>query len=222
MFSTDGPATNGPVWVMAGFGAQHRKMGKSLYLRNEIFAEWIDKVDSLIQDERGYSVVELILDDSVDYGIETSNVVIFAIQIALGELLKHHGAKPAAVIGQSLGEPASAYFAGGLSLADATRVICSRSHLMGEGEAMLFGEYIRFMALVEYSADELKTVFADFPGLEVCVYAAPSQTVIGGPPDQIDAIVARAEAEGTLRAQTPDQGRRPHLADGSAAGRVLR
>jgi polyketide synthase 13 len=206
VFSTDGPATNGPVWAMAGFGAQHRKMGKNLYLRNEIFAEWIEKVDSLIQDERGYSILELILDDSVDYGIETSNVVIFAIQIALGELLKHHGAKPAAVIGQSLGEPASAYFAGGLSLADATRVICSRSHLMGEGEAMLFGEYIRFMALVEYSADELKTVFADFPGLEVCVYAAPSQTVIGGPPDQIDAIVARAEAEGRFARKLQTKG----------------
>ena len=121
-------------------------------------------------------------------------------------MLKHHGAKPAAVVGQSLGEPASAYFAGGLSLADATRVICSRSHLMGEGEAMLFGEYIRLMALVEYSADELKTVFADFPGLEVCVYAAPSQTVIGGPPDQIDAIVARAEAEGRFARKLQTKG----------------
>jgi polyketide synthase 13 len=206
VFSTDGPATNGAVWAMAGFGAQHRKMGKNLYLRNEIFAEWIEKVDALIQDERGYSILELILDDSVDYGIETSNVVIFAIQIALGEVLKHHGAKPAAVIGQSLGEPASAYFAGGLSLAHATQVICSRSHLMGEGEAMLFGEYIRFMALVEYSADELTTVFADFPGLEVCVYAAPSQTVIGGPPDQIDAIVARAESEGRFARKLQTKG----------------
>jgi polyketide synthase 13 len=206
VFSVDGPVTAGPLWVMAGFGAQHRKMGKSLYLRNPVFAEWIEKVDALIQDERGYSVLELILDDSHDYGIETSNVTIFAIQIALGELLKHHGAKPAAVIGQSLGEPASAYFAGGLSLEDATRVICSRSHLMGEGEAMLFGEYIRLMALVEYSADELKTVFADFPDLEVCVYAAPSQTVIGGPPEQVDAIVARAESEGKFARKLQTKG----------------
>src|SRR5271154_1715107 len=206
VFSTDGPVTNGPVWTMAGFGAQHRKMGKNLYLRNEVFAEWIEKVDALIQDERGYSVLELILDDSHDYDIETSNVVIFAIQIALGEVLRHHGAKPAAVVGQSLGEPGSAYFAGGLSLADAARVICSRSHLMGEGEAMLFGEYIRLMALVEYSADELKTVFGDFPGLEVCVYAAPSQTVIGGPPEQIDAIVARAEAEGRFARKLQTKG----------------
>ena len=196
VFSADGPVSNGPVWVLAGFGAQHRKMGKSLYLRNEIFAEWINKVDALVQDELGYSVVELILDDSQDYGIETTQVTIFAIQIALGELLKAHGAKPGAVVGQSLGEAASAYFAGGLSLADATRAICSRSHLMGEGEAMLFGEYIRLMALVEYSAEEIKTVFSDFPDLEVCVYAAPTQTVIGGPPEQVDAIIERAEKEG--------------------------
>ncbi|HME47050.1 polyketide synthase Pks13 [Mycobacterium sp.] len=196
VFTADGPVTNGPVWVLAGFGAQHRKMAKSLYLRDAVFAEWIDKVDALVQDELGYSIVELILDDSQDYGIETTQVTIFAIQVALGELLKHHGARPGAVIGQSLGEAAAAYFAGGLSLADATRAICSRSHLMGEGEAMLFGEYIRLMALVEYSADEIKTVFSDFPDLEVCVYAAPTQTVIGGPPEQVDAIIARAESEG--------------------------
>ena len=203
VFSADGPVGNGPVWVLAGFGAQHRKMGKNLYLRDEVFAEWINKVDSLIQDERGYSILELILDDSVDYTeetcqypIEVVQLVIFGIQIALGELLRHHGAKPAAVIGQSLGEAAAAYFAGGLSLADATRTICARSHLMGEGEQMLFGEYIRLMALVEYSADEIKTVFSDFPDLEVCVYAAPNQTVIGGPPAQVDAIIERAEAEG--------------------------
>ena len=181
VFSTDGPATNGPVWAMAGFGAQHRKMGKNLYLRDEIFAEWIEKVDAVIQDERGYSVLELILDDSQDYGIETSNVVIFAIQIALGEVLKHHG-QTRCGIGQSLGEPASAYFAGGLSLAHATQVICSRSHLMGEGEAMLFGEYIRFMALVEYSADELKTCSPTFPAWRCASTPRPARPSSVGRP----------------------------------------
>ncbi|MUL46590.1 acyltransferase domain-containing protein [Mycobacterium sp. CBMA293] len=213
VLAADGPVTSGPVWVLAGFGAQHRKMGKSLYLNDPIFAEWINKVDAHIQDERGYSVVELILDDAIDYTnetceypIEVVQTVIFALQIALGELLKAHGAKPGAVVGQSLGEAAAAYFSGGLSLADATRTICSRAHLMGEGEAMLFGEYIRLMALVEYSAEEIKTVFADFPGLEVCVYAAPTQTVIGGPPEQVDAIIARAEAEGKFARKMQTKG----------------
>lgn len=213
VFSADGPVTNGPVWVLAGFGAQHRKMGKNLYLRNEVFADWINKVDALIQDERGYSILELILDDAVDYTnetceypIEVVQTVIFALQIALGELLKHHGAKPAAVVGQSLGEAAAAYFAGGLSLEDATRAICARAHLMGEGEAMLFGEWIRLMALVEYSLDEIETVFADFKDLEVCVYAAPTQTVIGGPPDQVDAIIERCEQEGKFARKMQTKG----------------
>lgn len=207
VYSADGPVTNGPVWVLAGFGAQHRKMGKELYLRDPIFAEWIGRVDALIQDERGVSILEMILDDAVDYTgdtveypIEAVQLVIFAIQIALGELLRAHGARPAAMIGQSLGEPGAAYFAGGLSLRDTVRIIVPRARLMGEGEAMLFGEYIRLMALVEYSAEEIKTLLSacpnPYPDLEVCVYAAPTQTVIGGPPEQVDAIIARAEAEG--------------------------
>ncbi|BBY99360.1 polyketide synthase Pks13 [Mycolicibacterium fallax] len=213
VLAADGPVTNGPVWVFAGFGSQHRKMGKALYLSNDTFAAWINRVDALIQDERGYSVVEYILDDAIDYTdatveypIEVVQTVIFALQIGLGELLRAHGAAPAAVVGQSLGEAAAAYFAGGLTLADATRTICSRAHLMGEGEAMLFGEYIRLMALVEYSAEEIATVFSDFPGLEVCVYAAPNQTVIGGPPEQVDAIIARCEAEGKFARKMQTKG----------------
>ena len=80
---------------------------------------------------------------------------------------------------------------------------------MGEGEAMLFGEYIRLMALVEYSTDEIKTVFSDFPDLEVCVYAAPTQTVIGGPgAGRRDHRACRGGGE--VRPQVPDEGRQPH------------
>ena len=196
VFAADGPVTNGPVWVLAGFGAQHRKMAKSLYLRDEVFAEWINKVDcagsgrARLLDRRAdpRRLAGLRHRDHADRHLRDPGRARRAAEA--------HGAKPAAVVGQSLGEAAAAYFAGGLSLEDATRTICSRSHLMGEGEAMLFGEYIRLMALVEYSADEIKTVFSDFPDLEVCVYAAPTQTVIGGPPEQVDAIIERAEKEG--------------------------
>ncbi len=196
--SADGPVTNGPVWVLAGFGAQHRKMGKNLYLRDEVFAEWINKVDSLIQDELGYSIVELILDDSSLHRRHRDRPRSPSSRSRWPSVSCSSITAPnlAALVGQSLGEAAAAYFSGGLSLADATRTICARSRLMGEGEAMLFGDYIRLMALVEYSAEEIKTVFSDFPDLEVCVYAAPTQTVIGGPPAQVDAIIERAESEG--------------------------
>jgi len=57
-----------------------------------------------------------------------------------------------------------------------------------------------------------------FPGLEVCVYAAPMsdrhRRVL---PEQIDAIVARADPKASSPASFMNKGDGPHLADGSAA-----
>lgn len=195
VFTADSPASAGPVWVLSGFGAQHRKMAKQLYLENPVFARAVDEVDELIVDESGYSMTEKFLDDSQDYDVETAQVGIFTIQIGLAAVLRHHGAEPAAIVGHSMGEAAGAYISGGLALEDAVRVICARSRLMGEAEGQLEGDDIRLMALVEYSADEITSVLPDFPHLEVCVYAAPTHTVIGGPQDEVNEIVARAEAE---------------------------
>ncbi|QZS53448.1 type I polyketide synthase [Rhodococcus opacus] len=195
VFSADSPSSKGAVWVLSGFGSQHRKMAKQLYLENPVFAAAIDEVDALIEDEAGYSMKEKFLDDAIDYDVETSQVGIFTIQIGLAALLRHHGAEPEAVVGHSMGEAAAAYISGGLPLEDAVRVICARSRLMGEAEATLEGDDIRLMALVEYSASEIETVLTDFPHLEVCVYAAPTHTVIGGPEPEVNAIVARAEGE---------------------------
>ncbi|MFF0816239.1 polyketide synthase Pks13 [Rhodococcus sp. NPDC003318] len=198
VFSADAPAAKGPVWVFSGFGSQHRKMAKQLYLNNAVFRAAVDEVDELIEYESGYKMAEKFVDDSIDYDVETSQVGIFTIQIGLAALLRHHGAEPSAAVGHSMGEAAAAYVTGGLSLEDAVRVITARSRLMGEAEATLSGDDIRLMALVEYSAAEIESVLGDFPHLEVCVYAAPTHTVIGGPQPEVEAIVARAEAEEKL------------------------
>ncbi|MFI6043425.1 polyketide synthase Pks13 [Nocardia sp. NPDC051321] len=196
VFTADAPAVMGPVWVLSGFGAQHRKMAKRLYLENSIFAKAVDEVDALVEDEAGYSIRELFLDDSQDYNVGTSQVGIFTIQIGLAAVLRAHGAQPEAVIGHSMGEVAEAYIAGGLPLEDAVRVICARSRLMYEGEQMITDDDVRNMALVEKSAEEIEELLVDYPDVEVGVYAAPTNTVIGGPKDQVEAIVARVEAAG--------------------------
>ncbi|TSE00845.1 acyltransferase domain-containing protein [Skermania sp. ID1734] len=198
VFSSNSPAAQGPVWVFSGFGAHHRKMAKQLYLANEVFRKAVDEVDELVQDEAGYSITEMILDDGQDYDVGTSQVGIFTIQVGLTALLRHHGAEPAAVVGHSQGEVAASYVSGGMPLEDAVRVICARSRLMGEGEQMISDDDIRRMALVEYSAEDITGVLADYPRLEIAVYAAPTHTVIGGPEEQVNAIVARAESEGKM------------------------
>ncbi|WP_051021990.1 polyketide synthase Pks13 [Nocardia pneumoniae] len=196
VFTADAPAAMGPMWVLAGFGAQHRKMGKQLYLENSIFAEAVDEVDELVQDEAGYSVREMFLDDSQDYDVGTSQVGIFTIQVGLAALLRAHGAEPEAVVGHSMGEVAGAYISGGLNLEDAVRVICARSRLMGEGEQMISDDDVRNMALIEYSAEDVANLLPEYPDVEVAVYAAPTNTVIGGPQEQVAAIVAQVEAAG--------------------------
>ncbi|WP_067648459.1 polyketide synthase Pks13 [Nocardia harenae] len=206
VFSADAPAAQGAVWVLSGFGAQHRKMGKQLYAENAIFRRTVDEVDELVQDEAGYSIREMLLDDGQDYDVGTSQVGIFTIQIGLAALLRAHGAEPAAVVGHSMGEVAGAYIAGGLALADAVRVICARSRLMGEGEAMITDDDVRNMALVELSADDVAELLHDYPDVEVAVYAAPTNTVVGGPQAQVAAIVAKVEEAGKFARVLPTRG----------------
>ncbi|GAC58025.1 putative polyketide synthase [Gordonia hirsuta DSM 44140 = NBRC 16056] len=206
VFTADAPDAASAVWLLSGFGSQHRKMAKQLYLENPVFAANVDRVDEYVQNELGYSITEMFLDDAQTYGIETSQVGIYTIQVALADTLRHFGAQPGVLVPHSMGEASAAYISGGLSLADATRVICQRSRLMGEGESMLVGDDIRLMALVEYSAEDINDVLVDYPDLEICVYAAPTHTVIGGPEPQVDAIVAHAEAEGKLARKLQTKG----------------
>ncbi|MEU4320579.1 polyketide synthase Pks13 [Nocardia fluminea] len=206
VFTADSPASNGPVWVFSGFGSQHRKMAKQLYGENTIFRKTVDEVDELVQDEAGYSIREMFLDDEQDYDVGTCQVGIFTIQLGLAALLRAHGAEPAAVVGHSMGEVAGSYIAGGLSIEDAVRVICARSRLMGEGEQMLTDDEVRNMALVELSAHDVALLLPKYPDVECAVYAAPTNTVIGGPREQVEQIVAEVEAMGKFARILPTRG----------------
>lgn len=194
VFSADSPASNGAVWVFSGFGSQHRKMASTLYRTNKIFAAAVDEVDELLMDEAGYSIKDIILDDSQTYEFENSQVGIFVIQVALAATLRAHGAEPAAVIGHSMGEVAAAYVAGGLNLEDAVRIIYARSRLLAEGQDGLGAASQGAMALVEYTADEVTALTDQFPDVEPCVYAAPTHTTVGGPRAQVEELVKVAEA----------------------------
>lgn len=209
VFSADAPAGTGDVWVFAGFGAQHRKMAKELYLSNPLFASCLDAVDELIDFEAGYRVAEMFLDDEVTYGVETAQVGIFAIQVALVDTLKALGAKPEAVIGHSMGEVAAAYACGGLNLEDAVRVICVRSRLMGDAEQQVSDEDAGAMALVEYSADEVARIIAEnprFASIEPAVYAAPTHTTVGGRAKPVAEFVAWVEEQGKFARQLQVRG----------------
>ena len=54
------------------------------------------------------------------------------------------------------------------------------------------------MALLELGAAEAEKLVGQYPDVTVAVYAAPEQTVIAGPPEQVDAVIAAVDAQGQL------------------------
>ena len=46
------------------------------------------------------------------------------------------------------------------------------------------------MALLELDAEATEALIAEYPEVTVAVYASPRQTVIAGPPEQVDAVIA--------------------------------
>lgn len=195
----DAPMSIGPVFVYSGFGSQHRKMAKDMLELSPLFARRLMELNELIEFESGWSLLDIIADDEQTYDTETAQVAITAIQIALTDYLAAFGAKPAAVVGMSMGEIAAAYAAGGLSDKDAMRIASHRSRLMGEGEKSLPEDQLGAMAVVEFSAADLEKFISEHPdyqGIEPAVYAGPGMTTVGGPRDAVMKLVSYLESEG--------------------------
>ena len=197
--TADSPSANGPVWVFSGFGSQHRKMAKDLYELSEFFASRLDELDQVVLAESGWSFVEMVLDDEQNYDTERAQVGITCVQIALNDLMRALGAKPAAVVGQSMGEIAAAYAVGGITAEEAVRTACHRARLMGEGERLLPEDKQGAMAVVEFGVEELATFTSEHPEyakVEPAVYAAPGMTTVGGPAEPVQKLVEYLEGEG--------------------------
>jgi phthiocerol/phenolphthiocerol synthesis type-I polyketide synthase D len=125
-------------------------------------------------------------------GIERIQPVLVGMQLALTALWRSYGVEPDAVVGHSMGDVTAAVVAGALSPADGLKVIGTRSKLMSR----LSGQGA--MALLELGAEDAEKLVADYPDVTVAVYAAPQETVIAGPPEQVDAVIAVVDAQGLL------------------------
>jgi acyl transferase domain-containing protein len=54
------------------------------------------------------------------------------------------------------------------------------------------------MALLELDPESAATLIADYPEVTLAVYASPRQSVIAGPPEQVDAVIAVVAAQDRL------------------------
>jgi acyl transferase domain-containing protein/acyl carrier protein len=181
----------GIVFVFAGQGGQWQGMGRELMEQEPVFRQTIEQLDSLIQEQFGWSLMNVFTSEPEDSRLDEIDIVqpaIFAVQLGLTALLQSWGIKPGAVIGHSMGEVAAAYTAGMLSLEDAIQVICGRSRLMkqlrGSGS----------MLLTELRPEQARE-FLDEYGDEVNIAAvnSPNSTVLSGSTVAVEKVMQELE-----------------------------
>ncbi|MFI0357070.1 SDR family NAD(P)-dependent oxidoreductase [Actinomadura sp. 9N407] len=189
-----------PVWVFSGYGAQRAGMAQRLLEEEPAFAEAIDDLDALFQEEGGPALWDMLEQGRKPDGPGETMPVLFAVQLALARTWKAHGITPGAVIGHSMGEVAAAVVAGALNPEDGVKVICRRSRLMNR----LVGG--GSMAVLGASAAEVERLAHDLPEVYAAVHSSPKQTVVTGDAAQVATVVERAEAEGRLARMVQAEG----------------
>ena len=185
----------GTVFCYSGQGSQWAGMGQRLLATEPAFAAAIDDIEPDFLAATGFSLKDILTSGETVTGIDRIQPVLTGMQLALTELWRAAGITPDAVIGHSMGEVAAAIVSGALTRADGLTVIATRSRLMkrlsGQGA----------MALLEADATTAESLIADYDNVGVAVHASPKHTVVAGPPEQIDALIADMTARNLLARQ---------------------
>lgn len=124
-----------PALVFTGMGPQWWAMGQELYREVPRYREVVEAADRVFEEIAGFSILAEMLKEEEPSCItktEFAQPANFILQIGIWEVLKEAGVEPGAIVGHSVGEVASAYVAGALSLYDAMLVSYHRSQLQGQ------------------------------------------------------------------------------------------
>ncbi|KAL4756871.1 uncharacterized protein BDW70DRAFT_172042 [Aspergillus foveolatus] len=120
-------------------------------------------LDEMVQ-LQGFQSVLPVIDGS-------SSLAIACLQMALGKFWRALGITPDLVIGHSLGEYAAMNSAGVLSDADTIHLFCSSG--------------THAMLAIKAAANNVRTLLAHYPSIEVTCVNSPGETVVGGPEEDI-------------------------------------
>ncbi|MEX6633169.1 type I polyketide synthase [Hyphococcus lacteus] len=190
------------VFMFPGQGAQYPGMGRALYESETVYRDTIDAIATTLIGipEFGIDIRRYLLwSDEQTENRETlatelaqtkiAQPTIFAVEVAMARLLQSWGISPAATIGHSVGEFASAVIAGVFTLADATKLVAARGRLM---QAQPTGRMLAVMG----PRDEVEPLLPN--NISIAAINAPGATVVSGPAAEITGFQTKLEAMGMM------------------------
>lgn len=185
------------VWMCPGQGSQWLGMGRTLMKTEPAFRAELEACDRAIAEVAGWSVLEVLLEPAASGAeprwltqVDVVQPVLFAMQVALGALLRAWGALPDVVVGHSMGEIAAAHLAGILELDDAARIVCARSRIIRD----LAAGKGAMLAVSLGASDALRA--AGSSELVVAAYNGPTSTVLSGSARAVDEALTQLVAQG--------------------------
>jgi len=179
------------VFVFSGQGSQWAGMGLELAASSPVFAVRLRECAEALAPHTGWSLLDVLGDERALGRVEVVQPALFAVMVSLAELWRHHGVRPAAVVGHSQGEIAAACVVGALSLEDAAKVVALRSAalvgLSGRGG----------MVSVSLPVEQVAQRIAAWgERLSVAAVNGPATVVVSGEPVALDEMLAGCEADG--------------------------
>jgi bacillaene synthase trans-acting acyltransferase len=118
------------VFMFSGQGSHYFQMGRELFDKDDVFRQWMIRLDGLAQELSGQPVIEAIYSSSkADVFDRTplTHPAIFMVEYSLAQCLMQAGVMPDTTLGASLGSFAAATVAGFMEVEDAMAAVIQQA-----------------------------------------------------------------------------------------------
>ncbi len=186
------------AFLFPGQGSQYVGMGKSLARNFSPARRVFEQADACL----GFPLSKLCFEGPEEQLRLTQNTqpALLTVSAAALAVLREKGIEPDYVAGHSLGEYSALVAAGGLSFADAVRLVRKRGQYMQEAVPVGVGAMAALLKLPEGKLDEVLIAAAQGDVVAAANLNSPDQVVISGHASAVSRAVELAKAAGAKRA----------------------